>query len=274
MIYLEHRPAPPLGDFVEMLWYCAEYRATHRREIVFPSGATALILALSHDHLPNWSSDLTHPAPVSNDGAALIAGPHTGYIVIDTAALDSLLGVHFRPAGAFALLGGTPLEEFRNRHVPIDAVWTPGEVAELRERASLAATPRAKFEVLEGALLARLSAVGPPPALTHAVHRLTDAPHIETVASVAQQTGLSARRLGDLFRQHVGVPPKVFCRIRRFRLAVERMNEGREVRWAELAVDCGFYDQSHFLREFREFSGINPNDYRAGRAGWNGHVIV
>lgn len=276
MVYVQHRPAPPLNDLIELLWYCADYHAAHRREIVFPSGSTALILALAHDRMPNWSPDLSNPAPVSDDGAALIAGVHTGYMVIDTVALDSLLGVHFRPAGALAILGGTPLAHFRNAHVPLDAVWPCGEVVELRERASLAPTPRAKLRVLEAALLARFSAraLPPPPPVTYAVNRLSRAPHIETVASVAGQTGLSARRLSDLFQQHVGIPPKVFCRIKRFRLAVERMNAGREIRWADLAADCGFYDQSHFLREFRAFSGINPNDYQAGRGVWNGHLIV
>lgn len=262
MIYLEHRPAPPLGNFVEILWYCADYRATHRHEAVLPTGSTALILPLQQQ---------------STTMPALVAGVHTGYVVIDTAALDSLLGVHFRPAGAFAFLGGAPVEEFRNQDVPLEAVWTRGEVADLRERAALAATPACKFKVLEAALLARLAA-GPsqesPSAVSYAVNRLERAPHIETVGSVADQTGLSTRRLGELFHRHVGIAPKVFCRIKRFRLAVERMNAGSEIRWADLAADCGFYDQSHFLREFRDFSGMNPNEYRAGRSAWNGHVIL
>lgn len=278
MIYLERRPAPPLSNFVELVWYCADYRARHRREIVFPSGSPAIVIALAHERMPNWDRDLSKPEPVSEDCAALVAGVHTGYMVIDTAALDSLVGVQFRPTGAFPFFGGTPLMLFRDSHVPLSDFWSRSAVEELRERAAQAPTPSQKLDVVEAALLERLvsrDANAPTPStVTYAANCLVRAPHIETVAGVAAQTGLSARRLSDLFNRCIGISPKAFCRVRRFRLAVDRMSQGREVRWAELAADCGYYDQSHFIHDFREFSGINPNAYASRRSAWHGHLIA
>lgn len=258
MIYAEHRPAPPLGDYVETLWYCADYFAGHRREAVLPNGSTAFIIPLA-----------------GRGGPPLVAGIHTRFMVIDTADLDAIAGVHFRPGGAMALLGGVPVDRFRESHELLESVWPRAAVEELRERAALAASPRGKLAALEEMLLERLAErFTAPETVRYAIQRLGRAPHVETVASVAERTGLSARRLGELFHRHVGVPPKVFARIKRFGMAVRRLDEGREVRWAELAADCGFYDQSHFLHEFREFSGLSPNGYRAGRGAWRNHVVI
>ena len=90
MVYVQHRPAPPLNDLIELLWYCADYHAAHRREIVFPSGSTALILALAHDRMPNWSPDLSNPAPVSDDGAALT--PLQGVAIDIEAVVEGVVG--------------------------------------------------------------------------------------------------------------------------------------------------------------------------------------
>jgi AraC-like DNA-binding protein len=65
----------------------------------------------------------------------------------------------------------------------------------------------------------------------------------------------------QLFREHVGLTPKLFCRVRRFRAALDRIENGIPVRWAELAADCGYFDQAHLIRDFRAFAGITPLKY-------------
>jgi AraC-like DNA-binding protein len=78
-----------------------------------------------------------------------------------------------------------------------------------------------------------------------------------------------------VFREEVGLAPKVWCRVQRFQRAVRRLHAGAEVRWTELAADCGFYDQAHFANEFRAFSGIDATTYvNGGRTMWANHVQV
>ena len=72
----------------------------------------------------------------------------------------------------------------------------------------------------------------------------------------------------------VGLPPKVWCRVQRFQRAVQQLHAGGEVRWAELALDCGFYDQSHFANEFKAFSGVDATTYSTLRTKWANHIAV
>jgi len=81
-----------------------------------------------------------------------------------------------------------------------------------------------------------------------------------TVAEVADLVGLSHRRLIEIFTGHVGVTPKVFARLQRFQRAVVIVQQARSVDWAELAIGCGYYDQSHMIRDFSEFAGLSPAD--------------
>jgi AraC-like DNA-binding protein len=95
-----------------------------------------------------------------------------------------------------------------------------------------------------------------------------------TIQEIGRQTGLSTRRLSEVFRERVGVSPKLYQRILRFQRAVQQMHRGTDVRWMELALECGYYDQAHFANDFREFSGINATTYSATRRMWSNHLPV
>jgi AraC-like DNA-binding protein len=87
---------------------------------------------------------------------------------------------------------------------------------------------------------------------------------LPSVAEVNQRTGLSPKRLLALFRDEVGLSPKAYWRVRRFRAALRDINRG-VLRGADLAAQHGYCDQAHFLREFRQLSGSTPREYRAAR---------
>jgi AraC-like DNA-binding protein len=74
-------------------------------------------------------------------------------------------------------------------------------------------------------------------------------------------SGLSHTRFIQLFHEHVGLTPKLFCRVRRFRSLLDRIEKSMPVNWAELATDAGYFDQAHLIRDFRVFAGITPLEY-------------
>jgi AraC-like DNA-binding protein len=84
---------------------------------------------------------------------------------------------------------------------------------------------------------------------------------VERVRKIQLNTGLSHTKFIQLFREHVGLTPKLFCRVRRFRTLLNRIEKGLPVNWAGLAADCGYFDQAHLIRDFRAFAGITPIDY-------------
>src|SRR5437773_2037032 len=85
----------------------------------------------------------------------------------------------------------------------------------------------------------------PPPP-----RRLHQPPGTTTAAAPTRDIGVSPRRLSQLFREQIGDSPKLYCRIQRFQQAVQLIHRGADIHWAELALTCGYYDQSHFANDF------------------------
>jgi AraC-like DNA-binding protein len=169
--------------------------------------------------------------------------------------------VHFLPGGGGALLG-VNAQELTDRHVALADIW--GEHAHtLRAQLIEAPTPAAKFALLEHEFLSRLR----PrplvhPAISFALRGMQTAPTELRIAQLQSSTGYSPRRFTTLFTDAVGLTPKLYSRINRLRSVVERVARGGEVAWADLASEYGYYDQSHLTRDFREFSGVTPGEYR------------
>jgi AraC-like DNA-binding protein len=266
MLYLEHRPPPPLNAFIETLWYTAASEVSHHRQRILPNGSVQLIINLAEDYI-NDCSRTPGDASVVRLGPALIAGVHTEVMVIDTADLTEMIGLQFWPGGVIPFFG-IPADEFSNTHTDLEAL--EGRLIRvLRDRLREAPTPEAKFRVLEETLLS----IARPRLARHAAvdFALRQFPE-HSVADVTRQIGLSPRRFAQVFREQVGVTPKLFCRIRRFQQAVRQISQGRDVNWADIALSCGYFDQSHFANDFRAFSGITPANYRAHRSTWMNHV--
>jgi AraC-like DNA-binding protein len=87
-----------------------------------------------------------------------------------------------------------------------------------------------------------------------------------SLAELARQSGWSERHFTQVFREQIGFTPKVWHRLQRFQRAVRQLQAVRGVSWAELAISCGYYDQSHFANEFRAFAGIDLTTYTTGLA--------
>ena len=97
---------------------------------------------------------------------------------------------------------------------------------------------------------------------------------MESIGEMIGKVGLSPRRFVQVFTEEVGVTPKLFCRIRRFQQVLRRIQKERRVEWVDVATDCGYYDQAHFIRDFRAFSGLNPSSYLVQRGEHLNHVPV
>src|SRR5687768_6982750 len=102
MFYRSYVPAPPLGDFVDRFWLCSD-TPPHRRERILPSGTIELVVNLCEDEIRIY--DPTHPDRCTRMSGATLSGAYSRYFVIDPLQHASILGVHFKPGGAFPFLG-------------------------------------------------------------------------------------------------------------------------------------------------------------------------
>jgi AraC-like DNA-binding protein len=248
MIFRIRVPAPPLNDLVEMLWFSEGYTAAHEQERLLPTGTMELVVPMRGEE-------------------PLIAGAHSHYFVIDTPC-EPVLGAHFRPGGAFAILG-MPATELRNVQVSLEDLWGAAVAGELRERLQSAQTNDARFDLLEQALVSRIAARRHP-AIGFAVREI--ARRLPRVETLVEKLGLSHRRFIQTFADEVGLTPKVYTRVQRFQRVLRCVADREEVDWADVALACGYFDQPHLIHEFRAISGLTPTEYLARRTPHMNHV--
>ncbi len=269
MIYLEHTPAAPLNRCIRMLWYARVQHAPHSRERILPTGRVQIILNLARDFLLDCHDSL----PAQPSSSSLIVGARSTYEIIDTSDMANLIGIVFHPGG-FAPFVSDSVHLFSNRSIGLEDVWG-GRAHSLRERLREVSTPAARLHCLEEFLREKFAGHLPRhPIVDFALNRFERSPGLATVREVARSTGWSERRFSQVFREQVGFSPKAWTRILRFQRVVQQLHNGRDVPWAEMALDCGYYDQSHFANEFRAFSGIDATTYSARRTVWANHVTA
>jgi AraC-like DNA-binding protein len=275
MLHLSYKPRAPLNEFVERMWLVTDGQSP-RRERILPSGTIELVVNLRHDQV---SIDRTMQcAHVQTFAGAVVSGTYSAAFVIDAMQHAAMMGVHFRPAGASAVLG-VPSAHFTDAHVDVAALWGDGAAGELRERLCTATTHLERFQCLERDLIQRLArnrrlhAVVP-----FALDCFGPDGSGASVADVARRSGLSHRRFLTIFKSEVGLPPKEFCRILRFQHVHAVARRTGRINWTELALMCGFYDQPHLTNEFRRLSGLTPTQYERAiqetRNLLSGHVAI
>jgi len=271
MVILTYIPKPPLADFVEMFWLL-EGHTQAAKERALPTATVELIIDLRENSLRVF--DRQHPDRVQNFSGAMICGPHSEYFVIDAARDESVLGVHFKPGGAFPFLK-LPLDELHNTHLSLETLWG-AQALMLRERLLETKTPKEKFHLLERCLSAQLSRLpAQHPAVAFALKEFQHVPHIRTISEVTHQIGLSQRHFIQVFSNEVGLTPKQFCRVQRFQAVLRRLWKKQRIDWVDVALSCGYYDQAHFINDFQAFSGLNPTAYLIQRGERNpNHVPI
>jgi AraC-like DNA-binding protein len=247
----------PLADFVDLLWLSEGYLQPHRAERVLPTGCMDLVIDLDE----------------STPHRGVVSGAQSQSIILSTVKPLSLIGARFKPGGGFPFFG-VPAGALQDLSVPLDTLW--GARAEtLRARLLEAATPRQKFLVLEAALLDQLQrGACRHPAVLYATRTFQLDTGSVNVADIVDRTGFSARKLIALFRDEVGLPPKVFSRICRFRRVLRHIEGATEIDWVDTALACGYFDQAHFVHDFRALVGVTPTAYTRHRTSNLNHVRV
>jgi AraC-like DNA-binding protein len=256
MLYRSHPPAAPLGNFVEQFWFHSD-APVHTRARILPRGTLELVVNLRDDEIRIFDP-LQTDEPRRFTGA-VVSGAYSRYL--DLQVHESVLGIHFRPGGAASFLG-VPAGELANSHVDLESLWGPA-AGELRARLCEAATPEARFSLLEAALLERLHrSPERHPAVPAALGALETADEEVSVREIARDIGLCQRRLIQVFTSSVGLTPKRYQRVCRFQRARELVRHTASPDWADVALECGYFDQSHLIHDFRQFTGFSPGEFK------------
>src|SRR6266496_1490563 len=162
MLYLTYAPGLPISEFVDYFWLF-DGGQTPRKERIVPSGTTELVINLRDDEIRihNRAQSKQH----QRFSGAVLSGPYSSTFVVDAIQHESMLGVHFKPAGAFPFLGALA-SELTDAHADLADLW--GQPAlELRERLCTINSNRKRFQVIEQAL----TCLGQVPEDRRSLHR-------------------------------------------------------------------------------------------------------
>ena len=177
----------------------------------------------------------------------------------------TLLGIHFRPGGARPFFD-LPMSELSGQIVDLDLLWP--DATYLHDRLALTGSLRSRFRLLEAFLGDRLrrGTSSPPSLAREAVRQMTMSGPGMRMRDLASTLGLGERQLLRRFDLEVGLGPKALHRLLRFRHVIELLDSPEEPDWLAIALECGYYDQPHLIRDFQDFAGLSPETYRAQRS--------
>ena len=251
-----YKPRPPLSKFVDNFWLYEAREAEPEIERILPTGTLELAVNLRQNELRFY--DPERPQNCSCFSGTVVSGAHGRSFAPVAEVL--IIGVHFKPGGAFPFLG-LPAGDLVDTHVDLETLWGPA-ARRLRERLCEARTSAEQFQLLEASLLRRLrDGVEKHYAVAAALEMFGNNQTGPIVSEAAKYLGLSQRRFIQVFKAEVGMTPKLFSRIQRFQQTRIFIQQNLSPNWAGLALDLGYFDQSHLIREFLEFSGLSPTDY-------------
>jgi AraC-like DNA-binding protein len=258
-----------LAPFVTCLWVSRTgANACGVREHVLPTGQMHVVFRLSGPPLRLFEN------AVDCTGHT-IAGPVVGGVrarYYSKAVHDSVLcvGAQLKPGAAQALFG-VSAAELAQRHTVLADIWG-GFANAASEQLAAAHSPRAQVALLQDLLLERLRPHrGPPLEILHAVAALRQPCRVE---QIVQGSTYSHRGFITQFKHATGLSPKRYARLMRFQALLEGLKRLPRYPLADLAVQMGYSDQAHMTREFREFSGVTPAQYRALAPAATHHVVL
>lgn len=288
MLVSSFHPEAPLDEFVDVFWMIAR-GDTDRRERILPSGTTELVVNMHEDEIRIY--DPIRPERYRRFSGAVVSGAYSRAFICDATQHRSIMGVHFRPGGAWPFFG-PPASELKDTHVNLADLWSPA-ARTLRARLGEARTVHSRFQIIEKALLERWQLMRRRhPAIQGALRLFGPTGRGGSTREVARELGMCQRQFIHLFAQDIGLTPKLLCRILRLQHArtlaeskdrcgggsAASNRNGARLDWGQMAVECGYYDQSHLIKDFLAFSGLSPTEYirqlRPARDVKDNHVPV
>ena len=257
VISLEILPCVRLRPYVQLIW-CFELDAATAigpPERIAPDGVVELVFHYRNPMAMRFAE--SEPGAQPRSSAVTLT---RRFIEIYPRGSTGFLSVRFRPWGAHHFLR-LPVSELADRLVPAEDLWGAA-ICELEERLAAATGMAGRVALVEEFLLGRLQAqrkANVEPLVRAVWRRGGDV----RVSQLCAELGLTERTIERTFSNAVGMPPRSFIRLTRFLCACSKLRSGGWTSLTRLALDCGYYDQAHFVADVRAFSGMTPRELAA-----------
>jgi len=251
-------PKPPLNNFIESFFYYKGYNPEHSLDRYLPDANVTLIFDLTDK--PKFIYDNDSLKEIQSCKNVWFSGFRTEPITIPSGKESEMLIINFLKGKSFSFLC-EPLNNLTNYVVDAELVLK-NDILNLRDEIQNAISVSDKFNILENNLLRHyIDDLKINPFVEFVIDKITSSPKLCSIKEIADKVGYSQKHLINIFKANVGVTPKEFLKVIRFQKAIVDIENQRKIDWITVANDCGFYDQSHFIADFKSFSGLTPVDY-------------
>lgn len=271
MIYQTHLPAFPLSQFIELFIYFERVEHAHTVDRFLPNGDTEILIDF-HD-TAQYVYDNNSLKEVQACHHVWASGLRTEPITIPSGNGAAMMVIAFKK-GKAAPFFPFPMDEIADCVVDADLVWG-SDFGYLRESLLESKDVKLRFKLVEDFLITKfLRQLSVDPCVAFAVNEMTHRPDQINIGRMNGKIGYSQKHFTGLFRKHIGVTPKAYLKIMRFQKAVQTIDAANLIDWGRISQECGFYDQAHFINDFKHFSGFTPAKYAEIETNYQNYIPV
>jgi len=257
MRYESYAPGPALANYIKCYWSLqSDDMIAGARERIFPDGCVELVF-----HTADLFVKYKPEGGVEFQPRSFIHGQLTRFIEIGASGRTGIFSVRFKPAGLKPFIDFAA-DEIRGENIHIIDIWGAAG-RELEERILLANNDGQRIILLENFLLSRLkkTKMNKYEIVNVCVNRIEEMDGTINIEALAADFFTGKRHLERKFMQSVGLSLKQLARITRFQHVLGLIERKEYGNLTSLAYKGGFYDQAHFIKDFKEFTGLNPREY-------------
>jgi AraC-like DNA-binding protein len=255
MQYLELAPSPPLRPYVRLLW-CLELETPGEfgpPERIAPDGIVEMVFHYGVPFAVRFARE-----PFARQPRSSLVSQTRRFMEIEPCGPTGMISARFHPWGGHHFFE-PPVSELADQVVPAEDVWGGG-VRELEERLAGAIDVQERVALVERFLLRKL-ARHHKRHVEGLVREVWNRKGEVRIARLCRELGLTERTLQRIFRDAIGMSPKGFARLTRFLHACAVLRRGRWTSLTQVGQDCSYYDQAHFIEDFRAFAGMTPGQF-------------
>jgi AraC-like DNA-binding protein len=253
MIFKRISPAPGLEKIIACYWIIEDDDPTPQLQKIIPDGFCEIIFHYGDPYCIQLKRDW------EIQSLSLLAGQIRQYFFLENTGISGVIGIKLQPA-ALTHLFNLDMHLFTDRVVPLPEALE-NRLQALEALLQATRDHEAVIRLLDEYFTSLLSTAGyTPNAADDAVQLIFSHKGMIPVKDITAQLGISERQLERLFKKYIGLSPKFYARIIRFSTIFQLIRENAP-EWVGLAYEAGFYDQSHFIRNFKAFTGEDPSQY-------------
>lgn len=271
MIYHTHIPSFPLNQFIEIFIYFEGAQHAHSVDRFLPNGDTEILIDFNDTPQYIYHNESLKEIQACHNVWA--SGVRTEPITIPSGTNSTMMVISFRKGMAYPFFP-FPMHEISDCVVDADLIWG-SDFAYLRERLLETKDITHRFSIVEEFLLKTFEAkLVVNPCVIYALKEIVQQPDQISIGRLNQKIGYSQKHFISMFKRQVGITPKAYLKIMRFQKAINEIEQSGNIDWALLSADCGFYDQAHFINDFKEFSGFTPEEYTKRKSSYLNYIPV